>query len=220
MTDRKDYYKEYAQSRRDSGRCVRCGLAHETGRTECPECLKLRSDYRKQQRADMSMRGLCTKCRKTPTDGTKLCGACNKSQAAISSAHRKGRAAVGFCSNCGAYKASPGKKTCEMCLSRVKKQNEAQKLEIIEAYGGQCACCGEANPGFLTIDHVNNDGKTHRDEVGSGHGVYRWLKKNGFPQEGFQLLCFNCNSGRHINGGTCPHKETPALAGVSMGLLF
>lgn len=22
----------------------------------------------------------------------------------------------------------------------------------------------------------------------------------------YQLLCFNCNCGRHRNGGVCPHK--------------
>lgn len=26
-----------------------------------------------------------------------------------------------------------------------------------------------------------------------------------FPQ-GYQTLCFNCNSGKAINKGTCPHK--------------
>ncbi len=36
--------------------------------------------------------------------------------------------------------------------------------------------------------------------------LYRWIIKNNFPEE-FQILCFNCNSGRHINGGICPHEE-------------
>ena len=27
-----------------------------------------------------------------------------------------------------------------------------------------------------------------------------------FP-EGFQILCFNCNAGKHRNGGRCPHEQ-------------
>jgi hypothetical protein len=29
---------------------------------------------------------------------------------------------------------------------------------------------------------------------------------NGFPA-GFQVLCFNCNQGRRLNHGVCPHVE-------------
>lgn len=33
-----------------------------------------------------------------------------------------------------------------------------------------------------------------------------WLARHKYP-EGFQLLCWNCNCGRAINGGICPHEE-------------
>ena len=39
-----------------------------------------------------------------------------------------------------------------------------------------------------------------------GTKFYRWLKRNNFP-EGFQVLCFNCNCGKEINKGVCPHKS-------------
>jgi hypothetical protein len=42
------------------------------------------------------------------------------------------------------------------------------------------------------------------------------LRKNGFP-EGFQVLCANCNIGRHINGGICPHESNRKREGVPMG---
>ena len=34
---------------------------------------------------------------------------------------------------------------------------------------------------------------------------YLWLKRNNFPP-GYQVLCWNCNCGRSINNGICPHK--------------
>ena len=62
---------------------------------------------------------------------------------------------------------------------------------------------------FLTLDHVHNDGAAHRRALGKrgigGAAMYRILKNQGFPP-GFQILCFNCNWGKHHNGGVCPHK--------------
>lgn len=95
-----------------------------------------------------------------------------------------------------------------------KKSNLKLKRLVIDAYGGKCACCGEAELVFLTIDHVNDDGAEHRRQIAAEKGsrwlqagapTYRWLRDNGFP-EGFQVLCANCNCGRHWNGGICPHQ--------------
>jgi hypothetical protein len=90
----------------------------------------------------------------------------------------------------------------ETCLTpyyRVRHQ-------AIMAYGGyRCACCGEGEPTFLTLDHTNNDGARHRRILGESSQVFAWLRRRGYPP-GFQVLCTNCNHGRHRNGGTCPHK--------------
>jgi hypothetical protein len=82
-----------------------------------------------------------------------------------------------------------------------------RKVETINHYGIVCACCGEDNVDLLTIDHVNGGGKKHRKEIGvrAGYGFYSWLRNNNFPT-GFQVLCFNCNDGRSVNGGICPHE--------------
>ena len=75
------------------------------------------------------------------------------------------------------------------------------------AYGGaRCACCGETELGFLTLDHVNNDGAPHRREIGGSANLLVWLRRKGYPP-GFQILCFNCNLGRALNGGICPHAQ-------------
>lgn len=80
------------------------------------------------------------------------------------------------------------------------------KFEFIAEYGGHCACCGESNPLFLTIDHIH--GRT--DKKYRGWRLYENLKRAGWPKDGLRLLCFNCNSGRQINGGICPHETAKA----------
>lgn len=78
------------------------------------------------------------------------------------------------------------------------------KMTTLAVYGGKCACCGEGHPAFLCVDHVNGGGNQHRKTI--GNVLYRWLAKNGYP-EGFRVLCWNCNNGRDVNGGVCPHEE-------------
>jgi hypothetical protein len=91
--------------------------------------------------------------------------------------------------------------------------NAALKLQVFEAYGGfKCACCGETEPLFLSIDHIDNNGSEMRRNGihgRSGTQFYQWLRKNGFP-DGFQVLCMNCNVGKHRNGGVCPHQSSKA----------
>jgi hypothetical protein len=103
-----------------------------------------------------------------------------------------------------------------------KKSNLKLKRQVIDAYGGECACCGETVLVFLTIDHVDGDGAEHRREMAAecngnkysqaGARTYRWLRDHDFPP-GFQVLCMNCNCGKQWNNGVCPHKEskTPIL---------
>lgn len=87
-----------------------------------------------------------------------------------------------------------------------------------EAYGGYvCTCCGVTGEKFLTLDHVNNDGAKHRKEqIGSrgGIGIYLWIIRNNFPPI-FQVLCFNCNHAKQLNGGVCPHQEKELKMGHS-----
>jgi hypothetical protein len=94
----------------------------------------------------------------------------------------------------------------------------------------RCACCGESEYDFLTIDHVNNDGAKHRMELfgrrdAGGVNLYRWLIKKEFPP-GFAVLCMNCNfsKGKHricihqatVSRGTaCDKKSEAALTMMS-----
>lgn len=93
------------------------------------------------------------------------------------------------------------------------------RREVIKAYGGmKCKCCGEVEEQFLTIDHINNDGASHRRAIGGKNGngkgmgarTWKWLKDNNYPK-GFQVLCMNCNLGKSRNKGICPHKLKVSL---------
>lgn len=41
-------------------------------------------------------------------------------------------------------------------------------------------------------------------------GFYNKILRGERPD--LQVLCFNCNCAKHINGGTCPHSEKKVLA--------
>jgi hypothetical protein len=96
----------------------------------------------------------------------------------------------------------------EAVRARRAEQRLQVKIDVIGHYGGACSCCGERILLLLTIDHINDDGSEHRKQLagnGGGYFIYRWLQTNGYP-EGFQVSCWNCNVGRHLNGGICPHQ--------------
>lgn len=91
----------------------------------------------------------------------------------------------------------------ELSRNRTKRIKE----EVLTAYGGKCACCSESCYSFLTIDHINGNGRQHRGELGGGLNFYVWLKRNGFPKDNYQILCMNCNWGKRLHG-SCPHNSS------------
>jgi len=131
---------------------------------------------------------------------------------------RKRNALAGLCIECGMHPCVDGS-ICDQCkiaqrqrrnkrsdhyLALAKKSRDKLRNEVLKAYGSKCACCGEIQPEFLAVDHINNDGAEHRRTVGTG--LYQWLRKNGFPKEVFQLLCHNCNFAK-AKYGVCPHQK-------------
>lgn len=126
------------------------------------------------------------------------------------------RKTKGLCVRCGGIKVK--NTSCENCLNKKRAQQLSRKLKCIEYYGETCNCCLEQKVNFLTIDHINGGGNAHRREIGGNRGkkpyanskIYSWLIRNKFPF-GYQVLCFNCNRGKWMNGGICPHKDKNAL---------
>lgn len=105
-----------------------------------------------------------------------------------------------------AKKRERRQKNPEEARARDRERNAHLRREVLAAYGGRCACCGESTPEFLAIDHVNGDGAAHRRQIGGSGRLAHWLKQQGFPREGFRLLCHNCNMARGFYGA-CPHER-------------
>lgn len=82
------------------------------------------------------------------------------------------------------------------------------RAQMIEAYGSCCKCCGEFQPEFLQLDHVENDGHVDRKVHRTSNKLLAHLKRAGWPQDRSQLLCANCNFGKLMNGGVCPQTRT------------
>lgn len=207
---------------RNCGRCDTClGLVAPEGMKVCRKCGEIKPIGAFARRTDVrTVRNQCMKCRNGGqevarcegcgttfgrwSDGRKLCAKCRPPLKKP-------------CARCGTEFAgsmdqrrycSPG---CRDAAFKDKRNaaHKALRVEILRAYGGPepaCVCCGEAGLLFLALDHVNGGGGSQRRQLGGG-GYYAWLRKNNYP-EGFRVLCHNCNMGRQLNGGVCPHEES------------
>ena len=82
--------------------------------------------------------------------------------------------------------------------NRGNKSLHKLKIDVIEGYGGKCAHCAEDNPYFLSIDHIFNDGAKERKKISSSI-LYRKLRRENYPKDRYQLLCYNCNWKKELN---------------------
>jgi hypothetical protein len=82
------------------------------------------------------------------------------------------------------------------------KERDRLKLDVFEHYAVdgkiKCGRCGFEDIRALTIDHIENNGADERrrlfgHRMCAGTTFYRWLRKNDYPKNGYQILCFNCN---------------------------
>jgi hypothetical protein len=103
---------------------------------------------------------------------------------------------------------------CITCKNEQHRIEKAQlKYTVMQHYGSKCVCCNENDMTVLNIDHINEDGAEHRrlltngiNSAGArGTAFYRWLRRQGYPQSNYQVLCFNCNFAKHFLG-MCPHS--------------
>lgn len=163
-----------------------------------------------------------------PAGPLKRCYKCGESKP-LAEFHRERRRPDGLQSKCrscsGAYAKRRYADNKEVLIERrlqyraghadrqrehARAYNADLKAKVFEHYGTTCACCGSADD--LTVDHINGDGRQHREEVfgdaeTGGAEMYRWLIANGFPG-GLQALCRACN----LSKGTGPRCTLSHLA--------
>lgn len=165
----------------------------------------------------LTMSKKCLRCKKPQNTEYKLCHNCR----AMARRRTVRRRTNGICTFCGKNPPRPGFMICPICSEKKKiykrTRTQREKDLVFAAYGGyRCNCCGETEPKFLSIDHINNDGaehkrqlnltkNKHRNDRTNGSNWYQTIIRLGFPPI-FQILCMNCNCGKHRNGGVCPHK--------------
>ncbi len=101
-----------------------------------------------------------------------------------------------------------------------RRRRALNKRRVMDMYGGRCACCGESELAFLTIDHINNDGAAHRKETKrEGQSFYASLLKSEYAPDRFQVLCFNCNCAKRV-AGCCPHEAANEMTRAATPSFF
>jgi hypothetical protein len=171
------YWGNWRDGKVAQGLCANCGgrpIASRS-RSRCEECLEHRRVRSKELRDLRRSEGRCLKCPLPVAPGFSLCEE---------------------------HRAKKVKRPYER--RRYRERSAKARAEVLALYGGQCTCCGEANPYFLTMDHINGDGAAERRNHKGGQPWRRYLRKK---RDDLRILCFNCNCGRELTPGKiCPHK--------------
>jgi len=196
MADKK-YYVKYRKERLINGLCLGCGERPPTDEFEsCEICRTKHTAYRKDRRLKV-----CGQCGKEKENKrASLCNTCLLKDLDRVMKTYQYRKEHKLCVKCGAIKNN-GKAQCDSCLEKRKLRQQRLKITIINHYGGTCQCCQESDISVLVIDHIDDDGASHRKKVGKGN-VYDSIRQQNFPP-GFQVLCANCNIGKYMGGGIC-----------------
>ena len=210
--------KQLVEARKASGLCPRCGKEPRSGMVTCKACSQRSPEVLRGLREQAHHRkssGMCAACGK-PSDGRRYCPECRRKRDSRFQELRAQGLASGVCWKCGET-ARDGYALCAGCLEMLNRSAQSWsgrkasrhrigqqlKHQVVDAYGGECICCGVSDLQLLTIDHIDGGGAHHRRAIGEGR-IYYWLRANGFPS-GFQVLCWNCNVGKYRNRNVCPH---------------
>jgi hypothetical protein len=193
----------------EDGKCGTCGQVRERAEVKnCNRCIG-RNTGRKN---NFKAQGLCAYCGKRPPVNGQFCAICKDARTRKFKDRYESAIAQGLCPHCFKPPVEGGI-SCAKYLEAKRAYNQKLKDEVFDAYGGYvCACCNEAEPSFLQIDHIMQDGYKLRKEQGQGGQLYAWLRRNKYP-DGYQVLCANCNwarARRDNPNGICPHQSGTA----------
>jgi hypothetical protein len=207
--------RQLRNRRLSTGLCVACGKRPlDNGYIRCVDCRIRHNDSTRSRKSRNKANGLCA-CGNLATDGYKACCKCRETAIKNQEANTHDNLMFGRCKRCKVPVVNTT--YCPQCAKIISNRGKKSKGKlrdlVISHYGGyKCVCCGETEKLFLTLDHINDDGAAHRRSINpsaprqaTSERLCSWLRDNNFPP-GFQVLCFNCNIGKHRNG-VCPHQS-------------
>lgn len=204
-----EWKKGVLAEKRERGECYQCSEPAVNGYRYCAKHMETKREARRKTREKYLKNRQCPTCATVleKDDDKVYCPSCRER----AKERREQFFSVGLCKRCGKEPHMENKMTCGSCAERSRvlanSTNTDLREDVLRGYGGKCVCCGETISRFLTIDHKNNDGAERRKEgYHIGPALYREIIEEGFPDD-LQLLCFNCNAGKHLNGGICPHQD-------------
>lgn len=88
------------------------------------------------------------------------------------------------------------KQGCKKCTKKHglerREKNRIIALQIYSDGYMNCSLCGKDDIDCLSFDHIEGGGNKHIKKDKIKGQLYRWLKRNNYP-DGFRVLCHNCN---------------------------
>lgn len=191
------------EKRLSAGLCLGCdGFARE-GRQLCAKCAEKNTALGQKRASRLREAGNCESCGQPRGKDAARCDKCvSRRRGARRRAYRRSLK-DGLCTYCKCRPRRENSHWCEECRASHKAWRDKIKRAAIDGYGAVCACCGELQYEFLTIDHVNNDGGVERKATKYQIGIYQKIIAQNFPAS-YQILCYNCNCAKGVYG-SCPH---------------
>ncbi|MCK5610678.1 hypothetical protein KAR91_52885 [Candidatus Pacearchaeota archaeon] len=201
--------KRKRERRKNKDVCIRCGQRPpRPNRTQCGECAENNKDQYNAAHMDVYYQrrsaSRCVRCNVPTKNFSVHCDVCATYINTKDKLYYYKNKDAGLCVHC---RQSPPIVDEILCLACKKKNaicgkdsRVKQKMTVLSHYGGKCKMCNEDDMDVLGIDHIKGGGGQHRKKLtAQGTTMYRWIIKNNYPTN-FQVLCFNCNMKKHLNG--------------------
>lgn len=82
-----------------------------------------------------------------------------------------------------------GQRAKQVIRQRMRSEHREQlHRQVFALYGNRCACCGETDARFFTIDHIVPIRRRAREP-----NLYHKILSGSEPREKYQVLCVSCN---------------------------
>jgi hypothetical protein len=114
------------------------------------------------------------------------------------------------CKYCGiTFKVRSKNKLKQFCSKECNRKLKIRnlKIELLNIFGNQCACCNEHLFEFLTLEHKNLNAKEDYHSLNINHTYQMWkqaIKSRNYNK--YEILCIQCNWSKRYDG-ICAHNR-------------